>query len=973
MIKVSLSSLVVFSVLTASFSKTAAAQDSRSKADPSKAASVPNAFVPVPGRGQGVIGSVTSSTIDTQAVLAYTAPSSSACTVAVSESSAYSPLVNDANPALFSGADRDDRTGALTNGGNRVFVIGKRAVETALDRRNYSRALQANTTHYYRVTCGASVATGTFRTSNVPLGNTFNEVPQIDRATGAAMVPDWPGDRSTPVIDPQTGVLFKRFWLPADNTTKGPYLNDAGGTHMCGYQLVGPGPGYMCAFPAGDGGAGMVYYVIPSTGEVRFLGDLWISSGPDYPAGGSTPIGFPRIDPANALVIYVVVYNNSGHPVLLKATYSGDFSNRVAAPGSNVVAPYIYVNLTPEPHTLSALVADFDPGFDPTKFSCNLQSEGQYGLITCLRGNQDSYGWLAAMDMGNRQPVGSCGSDPNLCPHIVAAVNMMTNPKSRWCGIHSGAVTSNVPISMTVPHGLIGSAPTVGVGPYGTTLAAGINASATSITVSSEPLSASVSEPYVMDAQVGDHFVIGSERIMITAKNGNNWTVQRAFVNSDIWPAQAYAAGTFLYADCQNWSTIWWKFLQSPRGTGDGYFNDNYIFGGHEDVEPNGRVMEAYVGKMGSPYDIANTPAAFEMNTDPLFAGARGWSDGNSYSHYPVYQQTNAPAAEQQWFLDEPTFGGGTQFGPGLTLIPGTGQLYKYSFGDWGGLNRKQLPTIASTHGKGLSDISGPGSVMAGDASGSYTYCVAYVANECVAGSTPNDAYVNAPNITQPYCAGSEFPNPNQADACLANAATFGQAAIQFGFQANAVGLQVGQTSPRFVGAGYSRKLSGGFGGIKGLGLLFKPLPSGDWAWISVGGAGLVMMKVPPFPALDGVDRSTFVPAPISIAAPAGLGIATAAIEFGYAEFGTPSQHYCTSRGEACVAVASTVTNASPFQYATTDSYSRMPCAGSCSITLPVLPMHTAYWQVKFYNASGVLVQPGAQGVVAEGTVVALH
>ena len=109
--------------------------------------------------------------------------------------------------------------------------------------------------------------------------------------------------------------------------------------------------------------------------------------------------------------------------------------------------------------------------------------------------------------------------------------------------------------------------------------------------------------------------------------------------------------------------------------------------------------------------------------------------------------------------------------------------------------------------------------------------------------------------------------------------------------------------------------------------------------------------------------------APIAITAPVGLGVDTAEIEFGYGEFGTIAQHRCTSRAEKCVAVASTVTDATPFQFAITDTYSRLPCVVSCTITLPVLPMHVAYFTVEFYNAGGSLVATGPSGAAAESRV----
>src|SRR3954451_301010 len=77
-----------------------------------------------------------------QAILEYSAPDNNPCTVEASESPSYTPLVNDVNPALFPHSDSDSRPGSITAGTDRVFVIGKRSVETAADTKNYSRALQ---------------------------------------------------------------------------------------------------------------------------------------------------------------------------------------------------------------------------------------------------------------------------------------------------------------------------------------------------------------------------------------------------------------------------------------------------------------------------------------------------------------------------------------------------------------------------------------------------------------------------------------------------------------------------------------------------------------------------------------------------------------------------------------------------------------------------------------------------------------
>jgi hypothetical protein len=64
------------------------------------------------------------------------------------------------------------------------------------------------------------------------------------------------------------------------------------------------------------------------------------------------------------------------------------------------------------------------------------------------------------------------------------------------------------------------------------------------------------------------------------------------------------------------------------------------------------------------------------------------------------------------------------------------------------------------------------------------------------------------------------------------------------------------------------------------------------------------------------------------------------------------------------------VNDAAPFYYAQTENYTRMPCGKACTITLPVLPAHVAYYQVKFYDAQGSLVGMGDRGVSVEAAAV---
>jgi hypothetical protein len=160
----------------------------------------------------------------TQALLPFTAPDSSACQVEVSESSSYVPLVHDVDPALFQGANLDSRAGSISRDNERIFVVGKRAAEAALDSVRYSRALQTATTHYYRITCSGQVVTGTFTTSTIPFGNTYAEAEAADPLhPGQYAYPTLSSnDPTQAVVDPQTGVLLKRLTMPSDVTVFGP-------------------------------------------------------------------------------------------------------------------------------------------------------------------------------------------------------------------------------------------------------------------------------------------------------------------------------------------------------------------------------------------------------------------------------------------------------------------------------------------------------------------------------------------------------------------------------------------------------------------------------------------------------------------------------------------------------------------------------------------------------------------------------
>lgn len=911
-------------------------------------------------------------TSPTQAAFAYTAPNSSPCTVQVSESNTLAPLVHDVDSTLFTGANTDDRAGGLSNGTARIFILGKRAVE-AHSGINYSRALQANTTHYYRVACGSAVATGSFSTLNIPIGNTFNEVPPVNPTTGLTVNPTFPTNTSTLVIDPFTGIAAKRATLPLDNTHSGTIPNptqlySGGRRTMCGPNLVGPGPGYMCMFPVLGGYSPSVYYYIPSTGEIRFLGKY-------SPRGG--------LDPSDSLNIFVgLSASDAGGPFpeFRKSVYTGDFSNQAADHSLDVTT----VNLTPGNSWQTMINA-----YDSSLVGCgNADVQGAYALMEChAAGGQDSYGYMAVIDMGDKLPLGSCSD----CMSVIAATKVYANPETRWCAVHSGTMVPSTPLVFMEPHSMDldhdpAPASAVGLGPYRVSLTAGVSNTDTTFLVSGEPQARwDATEPYLQDAAIGDVFLnrTSGERVLITGKTGSTWTVTR---HLGATTATSYSSGAFFEATCANdvngkWFDRWWSFLTDPTAsTALGYLAETISWGGHEDAMPNGRVQEKDVsfGPIMSMLALGGIPLTAQLTTNPTFAGVEGFAFGNTYSDYPSYHQVNASADNLKWFLDEPTYFGASQQGPGATSLGGS--LYKYDVGtDWiTTLHRKQLTTITSVGRYAAVDISSPatGNVIGTTSADNFKYCVAAAANECRTGSVAGDVYINMPGVISAVCSGTE--GPETYTLCLTDLAQ-GQGAYQFGVTPNTVARPSGFTG---VGAGFTRKVSYGFAGIKLLDKLFKSTPDGLWGFLDTKDeatgeeVATYMLKLPPMPTtLDPLDRSTFVRVPVAITTPSGLGIARAAVEFGYVEYGTSTQHYCTSRAEACLATAATVTDATPFYFATTEASataSALSCSTSCTVMLPLLPLRVAYWKVKFYDSGGSFVQDGPSGVAMEGGATVL-
>ena len=142
-----------------------------------------------------------------------------------------------------------------------------------------------------------------------------------------------------------------------------------------------------------------------------------------------------------------------------------------------------------------------------------------------------------------------------------------------------------------------------------------------------------------------------------------------------------------------------------------------------------------------------------------------------------------------------------------------------------------------------------------------------------------------------------------------------------------------------------------------------KSLPNASWVNVEAapGVPGGMMVKLPPYPAVDTINRQTFVPMVLQLQPPAELGIDNAIVEFGYAENGAANQFYCTSRKEVCLAAAATVPD-DPFQFpsdgsdGTAATVTGVQCPSGCSVAMPGLPQHILYYRVQYRDAANHLI-----------------
>ncbi len=753
-----------------------------------------------------------------------------------------------------------------------------------------------------------------------------------------------------------------------------------GNTDRC--QTVADASGfYFCTGFQGNGASGAVYRIHGETGERRYLGSLPTVSVTGVGAEGCSS-EYANWDNSTAGVFYCTVkgglwkYTYTGNGVSKALRYTGQQSDwsTTALTGNavNTIGPKVQSFTQAHPDK-------YPTEFDPAKLGCSyVGTHGTNHLMTCTRGNQDTYGWLAVLN--------SDGSA------AIAAWEFFKHPFGRWCSIHSSEVIGNQPVFIIATQVL--KEGVVGGGPYRTTISGAIDASTTTVVVASDTPTSSFADTTLYAMQVGDAFSIDDEWFRITGKSGTTLTVQRARNSTGAAP---HSDGATVQMQCatppgaafEAWVAFLptWDYVNDPYGEDQTGADTIWInpYNGHFTTRQHLAAAQPSFA-IGTPgvnlYATTKIPSYNTSQSDnPNFAGVSAGNPGLTFQTHPSFHNVNEATPGRNYFLDVRPFVGGSSISRGtsgctptnanypasngcaVARVSGTSNIYKVTRAG-NSTSEADYPTTAKYfpfYGKEGANrmytwVSGPGITVTD--SDHYKACWAVVANECVSGSSAGDVYVVVPSkTTYFYCAGGETSS-NDNDTCVTPQS----------HQLSQV-IQVGAVAPQRDNQ-YTRALA-----AMGLGMHnrdiaqtenTKALPSGKWAMATsyLRTQDVVLMRLPPV-VVDSRNRSTWIPWPVPVVPPSGTD--NIVVEFGY-----NTDFYChEQRSEKCLAITAAIpTGQHPYRFpvegtgGVESGLAGVSCSSSCTVNLPLIAGRVAYYRVRYRDSGGATLRTGPTQVV---------
>lgn len=957
-----------------------------------------------------------------QAVLEYTAPDGDACEVRVSETNDWEVYVPVNDVAGQSGTIFDSQNAHLDTSRDstvcddgtcgddaetRTVVIGRVGMDVrpgmtnwwlADDSKYYSRALQADTTHYFKVDCGGSdVATGSFTTQTIPFGWTWRD-PLPLRAAGTHNWPSTSNIRNSGWIDADFGTKTIRMTLDAEHEGAG-WANIFGGSGaQCSHAVVPTYGGYHCYLPVGGGGSPRWYWVNPATEEIKHLGyltlgynedpvDGWGPGGPIFPVHANRTL---PIDHTNANVYWWPVTQRGGENGILRATYTG--ANQAVAAG--VAASFSISNRTPQSvESLDDQIVAFDARYVPGLW--NLGSPGMSGKYLIMFGMRygaaDELGWVIAWDTETED--------------VAAAIPLWATAGTRWCIVHGQGASGSAPVVLVGPKNTSSAAQS---GPWATALddADGVDSDDTAFVVDGEPVctdgtpancygESANDDTTLLDAAEGDYFQIGSEYVRITTKTSpTSWVVARAQLGTS---AASHANNDALTPICQaarsieSWATVYWNVATDPTGEDldGGYCLDQKISGSHECSGGSNTVLARVGGEYSFKTGLLPTACAATttnaIDGGPMFAGADAPASGQTIEEHPSCDTIGVAAGDRgRFFTDVVPFLGSNLMSadPGVVggaPLGGTSYIYKYinSSYDEAIMAPRLRPLMGVSHNYPLLIVNAPGSALADTSDDHYKVCYAERANECWSGSSPGDVYVNLPELDIDHCGSGAESQPTVPDLCVGTMSTRAQSVPGVSVDVDgmtATGTVNGVTS---YGWGRSRILHGLRAGYRGTSTAATNRMVSDASFTltvmpSDTTPAVMLTKVPRIPTLqteayDDFSNYTLVAPDVSGTYPT---VHNAVVRWGYLDYGSPTQFYCTQRQEACYQGNGTwdANGDAGADYAGRGggtngvNVTGVSCAAGCSIVVPVIPGKMAYAQIVYRNSSNTIL--GTQPVI---------
>lgn len=905
-----------------------------------------------------------------QIIAKYTAPSTSPCTVEVSESNTYSPLVPDVNTTLFSGSDQDNRTGGLGAGTtSRTFIAGTiqqpngTVPVTAGDTKNYARSLQVNTTHYVRVTCGSHTGTGSIATKNPPLGKTWAEPVPIT-AAGAYGFPTIDAtSRTQTTLDPQTGYKLVKMSITDDNNalsgTDSAEFTESGSEWIWSQTTVDDNAGnhyYLAQFNTLQGFT-RIYSFNTANGTAHFLGHLAMPGGT---LTGFSTTHYPGFVSANfntgdATKTYSIINDDTGDSHVIRCALPASGNVYYATDrGAGLNASCTWTDLTASP-TLAAQMLTFDAAFDKTKFAGygNQWVQGHYLMFAANRGQQNSYAWVGAFDLNTNMVVA-------LFPAYSRASTLSGN--WRFCGYHTPQANLGSNLMSWESHDLVDSSG-AGEGPYSTTLTASMDATQLTMQLASNTPSSPFADTTLYAFQAGDEVRIDENEIVILGAfiSGTTWNILAR--GGQGFTAHTHSNGAPVRAGCRahdqtdftQASIASWDFINDPHGndiTGVFLSQINDGVNGHQGWANGRKIGSGWKGCAIS--DVLPCAPTLTFSNSPSFNGVTKNAGGNAWMmHAAPPHQSLASTAEKVWGMDfnlpytDPDMSG-------YTLTNVTGTLFKYVNSGYT-FDFKSLPIAGFVGTHRLLDISSAttGNQIVGTSGDNYKMCLVYKVNECRTGSALGEIYINAPSITTGSTCPVQLTGTSADDdkLCVFNVPAVGQDLQQIGIIANNSTFK------------YIRSLTQGLAPYKLVSTVNngQATPDGLWAaWANDqldGKRNVWLVKLPPFPSYDSIDRNTFMQTPITVGAVGGA--TEALIEFGY-----DTNLYPTSRAEVGVSAASNA----PYFFAS-ETFTAVSCSSGCTINIPVVPDHVAFYRIKWRDSGHSVVSTSAmQATVDSGS-----